>query len=50
MTQNLKELDRWMTEREFTQVTGINNKTPIQILKTLFLTVKVETVFEDLYK
>jgi len=49
MAQYLKELDRWMTEREFTRVTGINNKTPIQILKTLFLKVDMETVFADLY-
>ena len=50
MTQNLKELDRWMTELEFTQATGIHNKTPIQILKTLFMGVNMETVFSDLYE
>jgi hypothetical protein len=34
MAQNLKELDRLMTDSEFTELTGINNKTQILIAWT----------------
>ena len=45
MAQNLKELDRLMTDAEFTELTGINNKTPTEEVETLFDGVDADDVF-----
>ena len=45
MTQTLQELDRWMTEQEFEQQTGINSKTSITQVKKLFAGVNVDALF-----
>jgi len=46
MAQNLKELDRLMTDAAFTQLTGINNKTPMEEAEKLFEGVDPNEVFE----